>query len=203
MSETSYKYAPMYDESLAITEAIKLSLAGLFWAEGKPVKRIVDEWVDAGQATVYPTIVIMPIQHGRYEATTPHTLLETREPTYGQGHVLIQDAEFVADVDIKVVATDKVMRSMVVRALRERLRGGSLDGTYDLRLSCPEYYGGAVNLMVNLLSISHEDDPRDVGERSRTATLVVQCRLPVVRVEGVTTLLPRFVLEINVGEKPI
>lgn len=200
MTDATYIYAPKYDEALAVVEAVKDALKDLPWAQGKVIKAVVDEYAPAEQNRAYPSVVIRNITDGQYENTCPRPLEQTRIPTTGKGHVLFRDAEYVAQVELEVHATDKVMRSLVLRALRERIMSGTLDGTYERGFPCPDYYGGVSDVMVSLRGVSHEDDGPEVQGRRRMAVMRLQARLPVLRVEGITDLLPRFELIVDVAE---
>lgn len=195
---TPYLYQPLHDCSHAICVALRDFLRGVKWSStGQGFKRVVCEWESPEQQHEYPSLVIMPIKHGDFTNTTPHLMEETRIPEEGPGHVLLKDAEYVANVDLQIVATNAPMRSCCKRAVYDALRGDGSDGTYDLSIPAATYYGGVVNVAVFPISERNEDTAKEIGGRYRTGYVTVQARIPVVRVLGVVDLLPRFVFEVD------
>jgi hypothetical protein len=136
--------------------------------------------------------VVVPPVAGRFEPAAPPTdVTGSRLPAAGAGVVLWKDAEFVARIEVEARAATAEARSLIVRAMRERLQRA--DGeAFGCLLRVPRYFGGAAQAPAEALAVRYAD-----VEDERRAFLTVAIRMDVLRATGAGDLLPRFRLEVT------
>ena len=183
------------DESLAVGAALVSRLQALTYHSGQAdkVKAVFAAWATPEDVREYPSIAVV-VREADYDAQnlSPAVLDETYDAVTKT--VLVQDAEWVSDVEVHIVCTDPVQRSRVVKAVRERLMGETLwDGkaeTYGVDLSVPGYFGGVYPAKVSLRRVRFEDTDSLATQRERRAVLYATVRLPVLRRVSVAELQP-------------
>jgi hypothetical protein len=209
----AFPYAPEWDELLAIGDAIRLRLLGLRFSMNHPAlgsDQVFTCTADPEDVQQIPSIAIIAAS-GTYGSESDPTLSpgpdeESRFPAHGAGHVLVDDGEFVAEIDLVVWASDPIMRSMLARAVREKLQqevaGVYGKAIYGIDLPCPRYFGGYSKCHVSPVKTRLEDTGDDAKKRRRKQILTLRCVLSMYHVEGAQDLLPRLVLE-SVGDDPL
>ena len=208
-----YPYAPEWDELLSMADAIRMKLLGLRWASNHaPLndRQVFLCWADPEDISEYPAVGIMAAA-GSYGGDSEQSLSSgpeeaSRFPRQGDGHVLMEDSQFVADIDVIVWGTDPIMRSVLTRAVREALQGrvGGVDGKsqYGIDLPCPRYFGGYSSCHVSPQKVRTDDSAEDAKRRHRKSVISIRCTLPLYHVEGAQDLLPRVVLQ-SAGDAPL
>lgn len=187
---TRYVYEADLDEMLAVGDALVRALEGLEYRPGHRVKEVFAAWAEPEEQMEYPSIAIIPDGEGVYDAShlTPAPYSDTVDAT--AGIALWQDAEFVVRMGIRIYATDPVERSLIVRRVREVLQDPAGD-TYGVSLACPRYFGGVTRVQVTPLSVRYQDEQTEAMMRHRIAIIVVDCRLPVLRLAPAVMIQPR------------
>lgn len=115
------------------------------------------------------------------DSLSPHILESTWVQEQRDGWVLAQDGEAVCQCSVVVWATDGVARSRILRAVRERLQD-TMSGLYGVVVHVADYVGG-VDAIVTPLSVRYDDNPDAVRSRNRIATMAIEVRLPILRVQ--------------------
>ena len=208
-----YPYAPEWDELLALGEAIRVRLVGLRYATNcapLAADQVFHCWADPDDLLQFPAVGIQA-SSGSYggdadQSFSPAADEASRFPATGAGAVLVEAGEFVAQVEIVIYCTDPVQRSVVLRAVRDRLQdrvcGADGRGHYGIDLPVARYFGGYTTCHVSPLTVRYEDDADEARRRHRKAILVVRASMPLYHCETAQDLLPRLVLD-SVGDTPV
>jgi hypothetical protein len=182
------------DESFAIGTAFEQRLRNLRYGNlpNDYLKKCFVTWAEPEDVREYPTVAII-IREGKYEAhSLSSTLLdETYNPTAGT--VLVQDAEFVTDVELHIVCNDPIQRSRVIRSIREALQEQEIwkKEIANLYLPVRTYQKNPVELSLLVTELRLIDTETEDMRRERKAILVVHTRMPVLREVQITELQPR------------
>jgi hypothetical protein len=157
------------------------------------VKSVYAAWATPEDVREYPSIAVI-IREADYDAQNLSSAVLDETYDAATKTVLIQDAEWVSEIEIHVVCTDPIQRSRVIKAVRERLMGETLwDGkaeTYGIDLPVPGYFGGVYPVKVSLKRVRYEDTEALATQRERRAVLYATARLPVLRRVTVAELQP-------------
>jgi len=192
-------YPEGLDEITALGFALETFLGEFEYTPGKSVVATFGERPDPEEPIQKPAVTVMPTTATDEGPTqTPKILQETvrMDESDEKGWALIWDAEATAEIELQVSASSTHDRGMILRKLREKFMG-TIDRRYGIDIPVPEYYPGAdVQAAVAVTGKRFSGGEMFSMTRERNVSLVLDCRIPVLRQVAVQRLHPNFALTI-------
>ena len=144
---------------------------------------VFENWADFEENVSYPSAYVFAEEAGEYEPNKNTPSVELIDKDFPYGVYLVNYGEYVQKLSIHLWATDTVERMALVGMLESELN--PVEWKYGLTLILPHYFNATGTF--ELLSCRYEDSSEQSMQRYRLATLVVEGRVPLIRINGYPT----------------
>ena len=166
-----------------------------------PIKFRIDpanfhiEWPDATQATVFPSIAIVPSRADYNAIGLVSYLEEDTRDVFAPGTVIQWQAEYIETFNLEVWAEKKGQRRGLLAALETSL--SPTEQMSGIRFDMPEYFNEKVCFVLNRRELM---DTADSSRNRRSAQLEIEMRFNIVALVNYVPLVPQIAINVDVDQ---